>query len=40
MGIYNPHIVYPPEADEPDLSACEHCTFDCDFFGYCIDEVE
>lgn len=40
MGIFNSHIVNLPEFEEQDLSACDNCTFDCDFFGYCIDEVE
>ncbi len=40
MGMYDSRIVYPPEFDEIDLSPCKSCTFDCEFFGYCIDEVE
>ena len=40
MGIYSPYEVYPPEADEIDLTPCQDCDFDCDIHGYCINEED
>ena len=40
MSVYSPYEVYPHELDDPDLSICEKCAFDCDIHGYCINEED